>query len=145
MKPVLVEKKKNTRYSTFAKVSVSKTNVMYINQKAVELLGDIEKNNLFVFKDEGDKPKWYLQLSPKGYISINKKNNKYGSCQVSLGDIGQQIKDSYGHEGKKALAFKVLEAVEYEGEKYFPLDLINDTLEFQMPKEKPYEFGKKTG
>jgi hypothetical protein len=134
MKLELVERISGRELITQPKVSISPKGTFYVNSKASKLMGITDHALVSIFKDEDDNQKWFIKIGEGGYIKLRLKDvNKDMSAQMTMTDIAKKIINSFYHEGTKSLKFKLLEAVEYEGDKYYPLQVIKESIEMNIP------------
>lgn len=133
MKLKPVERTTDRQYSTGPRVSISKKGSFYVNAKAMKHLGIKKEAKIKIFQDEEDSQAWYIRLCEFGYAKLSVKGQKESSGQMTMKDIADKILGSYYHVGDKSLKFNLKEAVEFEGSKYFPLELIKDSLEMEIP------------
>ncbi|MBV7268396.1 hypothetical protein [Winogradskyella luteola] len=134
MKLRLVERTTGRDHNTFPKVSVTSKGTIYINSKAVELMDAKKEPRVSIFQDEEDSQKWFIHLSEHGYIKLKIKDpKKDSSAQLYMSDIAKKITESFHHLGTKSLKFKLLESIEYESKKYYPLEVIKESIEMEIP------------
>lgn len=133
MKLKLVKRTTGREFNTFPKVSVTSKGTFYVNSKAVEKLSAKETDKVSIFQDEENSQKWYIHLSKEGYVKLKPKNDKDGSAQLTMSDIAKKVVESFHHIGTKSLKFKLLDAIEYESKYFFPLEVIKESINMDIP------------
>lgn len=135
MKLKLVQRESGRGITSAPRVSVSPKGSFYISAMAAQMLmgiGNSAKVN--IFQDEDDTQAWYLSTDKDGYAKLSPKSNKKdGSAQFNLVDIAQKIIRSFHHEGKQSLKFNLQQPVNYQGKKFWKLEVVKESIEMKIP------------
>ena len=132
-KPVLVNRINKRGPGGLAKVSVSPKGGFYVNTTAMKLMGINEPVKVRLYKDQDDSQQWYLNISENGYVTLNYKSDKDKTAQFNAVDLASSLINSFHHIGSKSLKFELLPAIEFEQEKYYPLKVIKESIEMEIP------------
>ena len=50
-----------------------------------------------------------------------------------MSDIAKKVVDSFHHVGTKSLKFKLLDPIEYSGNHFYPLQVIKESINMEIP------------
>lgn len=131
----LVKNERSAQTRSLAKLSFSPKGMIYINSTAISKLKADENTKIDFYQDDIDKQKWFIKNDPKVGVNLYLKNKKTGrpDCQASAKSVASSVIESYHHIGEKTLKFRMLEPINYNGEQYYPLEVIKESINMDIP------------
>ena len=114
-------------------VSFSRKGTVRANKEAMELLGiDISEKVQF-FRDVDDRQKWYIYVTPNGYLRLRRKSRTDFAGTMQSAYIAKKVIESFYHKGRKPLKFEVAKAVRHHGKDVHLLKIIKKSLVMDIP------------
>lgn len=111
--------KHNTFSTIVPAIRFTAAGPIYLNKRAIEMLGESAKKGIILFQEKNNPKNWYFRMSDEGFTLMPYKKED-GTLYFSSKKLVEPVRESI-KSPKKAFGLKILEKTVVEGLPVYPL------------------------